>query len=191
MGIDLFGMENLFLLGHSIGGQLIGLAPSAHKARKIILVGAQSGYWKFWNGPERAKLWILWHIIFPTLTNLFGYLPSRSFSKMENLPKGVATQWRQWCVAPNYLFDNVDPSKCHFKSVTSTVISFSVDDDDLAPKAAVDWLAAAFKNAKVQRRHLFPTELGVKRLGHFGFFSKTMQNQIWQPLANELQQEIK
>ncbi len=75
------------ILGHSIGGQLIGLAKSSTKFDKIILVAAQSGYWKFWKGIDRIKMWFNWYILFPVLLNLFGYLNSKKLSGMENLPK--------------------------------------------------------------------------------------------------------
>ena len=91
------------ILGHSIGGQLIGLAKSSTKVDKIILVAAQSGYWKFWKGIGRLKMWFNWYILFPTLLNLFGYLSSKKLSGMENLPKTVANQWRNWSKKPDYL----------------------------------------------------------------------------------------
>src|SRR5690606_9475808 len=40
--IKTFPHHKIILLGHSIGGQLIGLAPSSFLADKIILVAAQS-----------------------------------------------------------------------------------------------------------------------------------------------------
>ncbi len=43
------------LLGHSIGGQIIGLAKSSSEVQKIILVAAQSGYWQLWKGFDRVK----------------------------------------------------------------------------------------------------------------------------------------
>jgi predicted alpha/beta hydrolase len=111
--------SSIYLIGHSIGGQLIGLSPSSFIAKSIFLISAQSGYWKFWSGLDRYKLWSYWNVLFPVLSQIFGYLPSRSFSKMENLPKGVAMQWSKWCASPNYLFDSVPPHSLHFGSITS------------------------------------------------------------------------
>lgn len=179
-----FSGGNIYLMGHSIGGQLIGLAPSTSLARKIILVSAQSGYWKFWQGIDRIKLWSYWNVVFPSLCGLFGYLPSRSFSKMENLPKGVATQWSKWCTSPNYLFDSVQPQQLHFNSVTSEIVSYSVEGDDLAPRASVDWLTAAYKNARVRRIHLDSSLYGT-RLGHFGFFNSRLKETLWADLLKK------
>ena len=53
------------LLGHSIGGQIIGLAKSSSEVQKIILLAAQSGYWKLWKGFDRVKMWTNLHILIP------------------------------------------------------------------------------------------------------------------------------
>src|SRR5690606_14522325 len=36
----------LYVVGHSIGGFLIGLAPSAHLIKRIFTMGAQYAYWR-------------------------------------------------------------------------------------------------------------------------------------------------
>ena len=52
------------ILGHSIGGQLVGLSESSPKLDKVILVAAQSGYWKLWTGMGRLKMWFNWFVLF-------------------------------------------------------------------------------------------------------------------------------
>ncbi len=181
-----FRHRPMYLLGHSIGGQLIGLTPSSNLAKRIVLVGAQSGYWKFWHGIDRFKLWSYWNILFPSLSKLFGYLPTRSFSKMENLPRGVALQWSKWCRSPNYLFDCLPPQNLYFNSITSELISYSMEDDELAPKDSVDWLSKAYANANTKRLHLRLPELGVAKVGHFGFFSTQHKDTLWRNLVTNV-----
>ncbi|OBX20936.1 hypothetical protein A9996_18705 [Gelidibacter algens] len=82
-----FPNYNLIILGHSIGGQLIGLAKKALLANKIILICSQSGYWGHWEGIGKLKMWLNWNFLFPFLINLFGYMPSKKISNMENLTK--------------------------------------------------------------------------------------------------------
>ena len=72
------------LLGHSIGGQLVGLAKSSEQLDKIILVAAQSGFWKLWNGVGKIRMWFNWYILFPVVLGLFGYLNSKKINGMEN-----------------------------------------------------------------------------------------------------------
>ena len=109
--IEKFPHHKKVIIGHSVGGQLIGLAPSSIHLDKIILISAQSGYWGFWKGFNKIKMFLNWYLLFPTLTYFIGYMPSKRFSKMENLPANVAKEWAKWCRNLNYLFDYFSEEK--------------------------------------------------------------------------------
>lgn len=179
----------LALLGHSIGGQLIGLAPSSIVAEKIILVAAQSGYWRFWHGMGRFKMWANWHILFPLLINLFRYLPSKKFSGMENLPKNVAMQWRKWCLSPFYFFGDTSVTNFQFQHIYARIMAISIEDDAFAPKQAVDWLSNKFTKSMVIKTHLKPTDFQLTKIGHFGVFKETMKDSFWESLLGFLSEE--
>lgn len=179
----------LALLGHSIGGQLIGLAPSSMVVEKIILVAAQSGYWRFWKGLGRIKMWANWHILFPLLTNLFGFLPSKRVSGMENLPKNVAMQWRKWCLSPFYFFGDSFVTNFQFQHISARIMAISIEDDAFAPKQAVDWLTNKFTKSTVTKTHLKPTDFQLTKIGHFGVFKETMKDSFWESLLGFLSEE--
>lgn len=172
------------LLGHSIGGQLIGLAKSSQDVHKIILVATQSGYWKLWKGFEKIKMWFNWYVLFPSLIAIFDYMPSKKFSGMENLPKNVAKQWSSWGRKPNYLFDDIPEEDLFFKKITSKIVSISIDDDSYAPKEAVDWFINQYKNAEIKKNHLSPIQYNTKHIGHFGVFREKFSNNLWKLLLN-------
>ena len=46
-----FPGERVGILGHSIGGQLVGLAARAADADRVLMISAQSGYWPLFNAP--------------------------------------------------------------------------------------------------------------------------------------------
>jgi predicted alpha/beta hydrolase len=175
------------LLGHSVGGQIIGLAKSSSEVQKIILVSAQSGYWKMWKGFDRLKMWANWHILFPTLINVFGYMPSKRISGMENLPKNVAKQWSGWCRKPNYLFDEVSKQDLFFKNISVKAIAISIENDFYAPKDAVDFLTEKYENAEIKKLHLRPTEYNTNTIGHFGVFREKFENTLWKLVMNEIE----
>lgn len=181
-----FPDKQLCLLGHSIGGQLIGLAANSVHAVKIILIAAQSGYWKFWPGFSKYRMWVLWYLIFPVLTKLFSYLPSKSFSKMENLPKNAATEWNKWCRHKNYLFDFVNRENLYYQKIICDISSYSIADDSFAPKASVVWLTNKYSNAVIEQHHFQQDELGVKKIGHFGLFTETFQHNFWRRVVEYL-----
>ncbi len=174
------------ILGHSIGGQLIGLAKSSTKFDKIILVAAQSGYWKFWKGIGRLKMWFNWYILFPTLLNFFGYLNSKKLSGMENLPKNVANQWRNWGKKPEYIQSDKSIVLKYYDKIELDISAFSIEDDDFAPKKAVDWMTSQYRNSNVKSTHFNPSNFGVKKIGHFGVFKDKFKTTIWEILQNEI-----
>lgn len=181
-----FPHAGISILGHSIGGQLIGLAPSSTAVKRIILVAAQTGYWKYWPGFRKYLMWLNWYLLFPVLTRLFGYLPSKKFSGMENLPAGVALQWSNWCRKRNYLFDDISPEEQYFHKISATIVVVSIHNDPLAPASAVDWLAQKYRSKVLKTLHLKPENRQVASIGHFGLFKEKYQSTIWQLFRNEV-----
>lgn len=178
--------QKIILLGHSVGGQLIGLAPSAYRADKVILVAAQSGYWKFWNRYNQVRMWLIWHLLVPLLTTTFGYLPSKIFSRMENLPKNVALDWASWCRNRNYLFGKLPSRRLYFNRIKGAITSIQIADDFYAPKESVEWLTAKFNNATIKRMLLIPEDFGASKIGHFSLFTDKFRDSIWKILLKEV-----
>jgi predicted alpha/beta hydrolase len=178
------------VLGHSIGGQLIGLAKSSTKVNKLILVAAQSGYWRFWEGAAKIRMCANWYLLFPLFIRLFGYMPSKKISSMENLPKLVAKQWSSWGRKPNYLFDDASNNELFFDTISIDVFAISIDDDVFAPKQSVDWFTAKYSNANIKTLHIQPKDYGTKHIGHFGIFKEKFAESIWPILVNEIQKTV-
>lgn len=183
--IETFPGHKIILLGHSIGGQLIGLAPSSYMADKIILIAAQSGYWKFWKGISRIRMYVNWYLLVTVLTKLFGYLPSKKFSRMENLPKNVAEEWARWCRSSDYLFSSPACNHVYFDRIKCKLTSISIADDFFAPKKSVEWLTAKFEKADIKRLHFSPENFNTLRIGHFSLFTEKFKNSIWDILIEE------
>lgn len=184
--IEKFPHHNKVIIGHSVGGQLIGLAPSSVYLDKMILISAQSGFWGFWKGIDKVKMFLNWYLLFPTLTYFIGYMPSKRFSKMENLPANVAKEWAKWCRNPNYLFDYFSEEKTFFNKIKCAATSISFDDDFFAPKKSVDWLSQKFQNVTLKRKHFFPNDFNVTKIGHFDLFKSNFKNSIWKFLLEEI-----
>ncbi len=179
--------SNKIILGHSIGGQLIGLAKSSPKLDKLILVAAQSGYWKYWNGMGRIKMWLNWYILFPILLLTFGYLKSKKISGMENLPKNVARQWSNWGKHRNYILSDPSIGQTYYDKIGAEITAFSIDDDNFAPAQAVEWMTKQYTaGSKKKRIHLKPLDFEVKKIGHFGVFKEQFQKTIWADILNEI-----
>ncbi len=176
----------LCLMGHSIGGQLIGLAPSSKEADGILLVAGQTGFWKLWSGLGKWKMCMTWYVLIPVLTKLFGYFPGKKIGASEDLPKDMALEWRTWCCSPNYLFDHVSNAEQSYSAIKCPIYSYSAQDDNYAPKVTVDWLTNQFKGQKAIRKHLIPKEVGISKIGHFGYFRSKNKASIWELFLSDI-----
>lgn len=171
----------LLVVGHSAGGQILGLAPSASRISAVLAVAAQSGWVGHWPVPRRFLMAGLWWGLMPAATALCGRFPSRALGLGEDLPKGVALEWARWCRNPQYMVDDAGrPLRPHFADLRAPVLAFSFSDDPFAPRTAVDQLLSFYSEASVTHRHVVPAEIGLRGVGHFGFFREGCREALWE-----------
>jgi predicted alpha/beta hydrolase len=168
----------LVLLGHSLGGQIIGIAPDHAQVAAAIAVTAGSGFYRL-NRKMRVEVRALWFAIMPVLTSLFGYFPGKRLRMVGDLPRGVAWQWRRWCLHPEYLLSEGPQMKASYARFAAPILSYSFDDDPMITAEAVDSLNAFYRNARFTRRHVVPAEIGEKGVGHFGYFAERSRATLW------------
>jgi predicted alpha/beta hydrolase len=171
--------RKLLVVGHSAGGQIVGLTESNWRIAALLAVGSQSGWWGHWPVPARYRLALQWYAV-PVVTRLFGYLPGALGTK-EDLPAGVAREWARWGRSPGYLFD--DGLLDGFARFRAPLLAYSFSDDDYAPEPAVESLLDAYSGADITHRRLTPADLGVVEIGHFGFFRERFRDTLWQESA--------
>ena len=176
----------LFSVGHSAGGQMLGLAANNHLVTAALSVAGQSGYWRHWPLRLQAKMYFLWNLMLPLSVRFNGELPAKILG--EALPRGVALEWSRWCRSPHYISDERgQPIREHFHAYTGAMRFYALADDfDYAPPAAVRALADFYRNARTEVRVIQPHEQGLKKIGHFGFFRSNMPRAAWQETASWL-----
>ncbi len=177
----------LLLVGHSVGGQLLGFVPSLEQFRALLFVAVQTGYWGNWTGFNRVRIQFLWYVAIPLLSQIFGYFPAKLFGLGEDLPADVARQWAEWGRSPGYIFDHVlDPVKDNYRLLKRPLRAYSFTDDTLlAPKAAVEHLLTYYESADKEHLHLSPSDRGLSKIGHWGFFRETIAKEKLWPEAVE------
>jgi len=168
------------LVGHSFGGQALGLMPGADRLSRALFVAAQSGYWRHWPGWWRWRTWIFWHFLLPGLSHTVGYFPGRLAGLGEDLPKGVALDWARWGRRPDYILEGDAARRESYARLRLPIRAYSFPDDDFAPATAVDALLSFYRGAAVEHRHVTPRELGVEAIGHWGFFRESFRATLWQ-----------
>ncbi|MEM8817085.1 MAG: alpha/beta fold hydrolase [Pseudomonadota bacterium] len=171
-----FGPERLFMVGHSVGGQLAGLLDNSESVDAMLTLSAQSGHWRVQGGMQKLTVALHVHVSLPLLASVLGYMPWSWFGPGEDLPRGVALEWSRWCRDRLYLLGDRSLPLDRYAGFAAPVLAYSVADDDWGTREAVDAMMAAYPN--VERQHLEPGRHGMKSLGHVGYFRSNAQD-IW------------
>ncbi len=177
-------------VGHSLGGQIVPFVPNRDRASKIVTIATGSGYWRENAAPLKRKVWIFWWGAVPIATPMFGYFPGRMLGMVGDLPKGVVTQWRRWCLDREYAIGAEGPDVRElFADVTTPITSFSFTDDEMMSKRNVESIHDFYTHAPKSMQRFAPSDLQVRRVGHFGFFRREMEDALWRThLVPELAQ---
>jgi predicted alpha/beta hydrolase len=176
-------------VGHSFGGQALGLIPNNSDISRALLVASQAGYWKLMTSPERYRVFAILHLIGMPLTRLLGYTPGWA-GLGQDLPKGVFQQWVRWVMSPRYMFD--DPALGalqNFSKYQGALRALCVSDDPWATRPAVELLCSGFTSTEPEILSVTPADAGVARIGHFGFFRPEHRDTLWRGAAEWIQSE--
>jgi predicted alpha/beta hydrolase len=173
------GARPLFVVGHSLGGQLPGLLPDAGLIDGLVTVASGNGYWRY-NAPQTRRVvpW-LWWVLVPVLTRVYGYFPGKRLRKLGDL-----LEWRRWCLHRDYVAGvGGEPVRAGYRRIACPMLSVSFTDDEMMTDASIRTLNACYANARLETRRIAPYDVGVPRIGHFGFFREQFRATLWPQVA--------
>lgn len=174
-------------VGHSFGGQALGLVANNSEVSRALLVAAQAGSWRLMASPERYRVYAMLNFVGIPLTRLLGYAPGWS-GLGEDLPQGVFQQWVGWVMSPRYLFD--DPglkALANFPQYSGALRALCFSDDPWATRPAVELLCSGFVSTKPEILTVTPANAGTARIGHLGFFRAEHRDTLWRGAAEWMQ----
>jgi predicted alpha/beta hydrolase len=169
--------DRLLIVAHSVGGQILGLAPNLSGVDAILGIAAQEGFWGNWPFPRKLFIWTMSQIVMPLSIRLCGFLPAKRLGLGDDLPSGIGREWVRIAGNESYLERLEGAAYDHYFGPMKL---YGFDDDILAPRKAVDRLQTYFGGASIERRQINPADVGVNAIGHFGFFREKCR-----PLWNE------
>jgi predicted alpha/beta hydrolase len=175
--------QAIHVIGHSAGGFVIGMAPSAHLIDRIFTMGAQFAYWRDYAPDSRLRMALRWHLLMPLIVLLCGYLPAKRLGWMEDTPKGVARDWAQ--MGPRFeasLRGASDAITGRFARVHAPILALGIDDDPFGTVPAIDRLLGYYTGSPRYHLRLAPEVIQQEGIGHFAFFQPRFQASLW-PLA--------
>lgn len=176
--------NKIFVIGHSIGGSLLGLADDIDYVDGLLGVAAQTAYWGYWPAIMRPPIFLMWHLFIPVSSHLAGYFPSGLFGMGDPVPRDVGLEWAAIGRTQDHLKGIIPPSDNHFNDLRAPLALLSFTDDRFAPKTPVDHLEKQYPNGELTlREHIHPSDVGAKKIGHMGFFREAFRETLWQQSA--------
>ncbi|MEW9797381.1 alpha/beta hydrolase family protein [Alteromonas sp. CYL-A6] len=174
-----------FLVGHSAGGQLVGLMENAHALTAMCNVGSSSGQLRNMRPGYQIKAHFFMNLFIPLSNLVFGYTQSHWVGMGEPLPRQVARQWQQWCNGQGYVKTAFgrEITKHHYDTLSMPSRWLLANDDDIANLKNVHDMLSVFDRLPADIVTIEPAEHGQRSIGHMGFFSRRAQA-LW-PLVGD------
>lgn len=185
------GAAQVVLVGHSAGGQMIGLLPNHGRIARLVGVAASTGWFGGMRLAFALKARLGLRLLVPIGTLLKGYAPTAWLGLGENLPAGVARQWGQWCAAGGYATNAVRAGLAtdFHADVRTPIVVLHASDDDIATPATVGDLLRTLPAAPRTALLVEPADHGLRGIGHLDWFRQSHQA-LWPLLRRAVQGEI-
>ena len=186
-----YAHQKIFVVGHSIGGVLIGLAPSNHLISRIFTMGSQQAYWPDYLAGHKLGMVLKWHGAMPLIATAVGYLPAERLGWMEDTPKQVALNWARM---GRHLIPSIVKSphqrqliKDRFAQIKAPIMAFGVEDDPFGTSVALNRLLDLYVSSHRQHVRIDPKAMNHPPVGHFAFFNDRFKETLWPITLNWLQ----
>lgn len=179
--------KKLFLVGHSAGGQLPGLATASEKLDGMIFVAASAPHLRHYPLKFWPTLGLTSYVMGPLLSMGRDNFPAKQTGLgSTTVAAGVVAQWTRWVRSRDYLFDKahgIDTAR--YARLNAPVLSYCFADDSYATPAAVDALLHHYPRARIDRRVVPKAAHGV--IGHFGYFRDQHKDSLWRETIHWLE----
>ncbi|WP_186954111.1 alpha/beta hydrolase family protein [Undibacterium umbellatum] len=180
----------LFAIGHSFGGQVAPLLPSRQRLSGLITVASGSGAMRHNTPNTRRRAPLLWYVLAPILCRLFGFFPGARIGVIGDVPSGAILQWRRWCLTPEYLLTGEPGAREAYATAAYPVLGLAFNDDELLLENGVRLLHDAYLVQPADFRLIEVSKLGLKKIGHFGFFKRQSELLLWPMVTTWLTQKM-
>ncbi len=168
------------LVGHSAGGQLIGLMENNQLLTSVFNVACSSGQLSNMRLGYRLKAHYFMNAFIPLNNWLFGQTNSDWVGMGEKLPRLVASQWRRWCNGQGYVETGFgqEIGRHNYDTLSLPIHWVNAIDDDIANEKNVDDMIRVFPQCQHTKTILTPKDHQLSDIGHMRFFSRR-SNALW------------
>jgi len=173
--------DRLFVVGHSMGGQVVALSEAVHQLTGIVTVAATAAWWGNWPFPTNLGI-LGWYCLVPVIGRAIPKFPADRLGLGPDVSSALVRDWARWGRHPRYLLGPFG-MRPHMHAYRGRLLVYSFTDDRLASHRAVRSLHASYTSAEVRRRRVDPATVGAERIGHFGFFRPRVGGRLWEETA--------
>lgn len=179
------------VVGHSAGGQLLGLMPNHSLVRSLFTFGSCSGSVRKMAPAVRWQAEIFFRAFLPANTALLGYANTGMVGMGEPLPAGVADQWAACCRRTGYLLHELGSSitRHWFGAVSCPAMMTNSTDDLICTDRTITDLLRLYPNMPVERTTFDPAEHDLRGIGHMKFFHRD-SSALWSHVTDWLDKNI-
>lgn len=185
-----FPNTDYHLIGHSAGGQLVGLMENAQALKSMFNFGSSSGSLQYAKYPFKLQSWFWLNVYIPLSNLIFGHTKSQWVGMGEPLPKKVSQEWARWCNGKGYVKVDLNTTiKEHlYDELELDTLWVHASDDEIANEATVKDMIRVYSKIKAEVLTLSPQDYGFKTIGHMQFFS-SKKKQLWALAVDWLNKE--
>ena len=168
------------LIGHSAGGQLVGLMKNAKDLKSMFNFGSSSGSLQNAKYPFRIKSFFWLNVFIPFSNFIFGHTKSQWVGMGEPLPKEVGREWTRWCNGTGYVYVDLNTKiKQHlYDELDFATFWVHAEDDEIANYENVKDMIRVYSKISAEILTISPQDYSFKDLGHMKFFS-SKRDQLW------------
>lgn len=181
----------LVCIGHSLGGQLIGLSPNNDLFDASLTIASGYAYWRHYPLHKKPRILFAFYLLFPLLVKITGKIPGSVLGGKQHIPPQVSKTWLRWCHNPHYMSDvKGNPLRTHFTKQKRIAFLAIADDVDYAPVKCIEKLWKWYPAEKSELVVINPEDYQINKIGHFGFFRKNMPESLWEMTTNWIKHQI-
>lgn len=173
----------VWLVGHSLAGHALGQLPRPELIQAAITCASGAGWHGHMPFLESLKAWVMWNVVGPIATRIFGYQPMSKFGMGEDIPMGVYRDWKRWCGYRHYFFDDPSPRAkaiaAGFDRLRMPIATVNASDDWWALSGSRDAFFKGFKNAPIDKIDVTPKQFGLSTIGHMGYYREKVGQHVW------------
>jgi len=181
----IFPEAKLVSIAHSVGALLVGGAPNASEIYRYVFISGHTGYFRDYAARYRIPMLLVWHAVMPLATRVLGYFPAKFLRLGDDIPAGVALQWAARLtpyLRPEATGRDGTRAKemiARYRGLAGAVLVARATDDAFATATGTQRLLSNFPALRPEYFVIAPSDVGLKHIGHFGFFRRSALPKLW------------